>query len=689
MLILLPVSMIGEPQNAMDAASVCKAVQRRRLAANRYRGEFEPKILSTKQLPLVHIAGWDASLRFVNSSERLRKPLIKRDGKFIEAEWPQALDLVAEQLLALKKKHGSDAIMGLASAKVTNEENFVFQKFMRAVVGANNVDHCARLCHASTVAGLAAAFGSGAMTNTIAELEQAEVILVTGSNTTETHPVIATYIKRALKYNQTKLIVIEPRRIELAKYADLWLAPKNGTDVAWINGLLHIMINADLINHDFIAKRTEGFTELKQLVAKYTPEYTATITGIPPEQLIMAAKIYAQAKHASIVYAMGITQHVHGTDNVKSLANLAMATGNIGRKSTGVNPLRGQNNVQGSCDMGALPDVYSGYQKVSDPKCREKFEKAWGVSLPANNGITLTEMFDQVINGKIKALYFMGENPALADANISHVKQALEETEFLVCQDIFPTETTAFADVVFPSASCAEKDGTFTNTERRVLPVRKIMEPVGEAQPDWWIVQELAKRMGYAMHYNSAQDIMREINALTPSYAGITSERIAKGEKLQWPCLTTDHPGTSFLHQERFAKGQGTFFAIEYMPPKELPDSDYPYTLSTGRILYHYHTATMTRKTAVLPKYTAHAFAEINPKDAKELGTKNEDKIRVTSRRGAIVLDAKITDKVSEKNIFIPFHFVEAAANLLTNDALDPLAKIPEYKVCACRVEKI
>jgi formate dehydrogenase alpha subunit len=628
-------------------------------------------------------------LDFINHPERLQKPLIKKAGKFIEAEWSEALDLVAAKLTATKQQHGADAIMGLSSARTTNEENFAFQKFMRAVIGTNNVDHCARLCHASTVAGLAASFGSGAMTNTIAELENAEVILVTGSNTTETHPVIATYIKRAIKYNNAKLIVIEPRKIDLANYATIWLQPKNGTDVAWINGMLNVIINADLANQPFIQERTEGFAELNKLAAKYTPAYVAKITGIPAEQLIAAAKLYGSSERASIIYAMGITQHSHGTDNVKSLANLAMLTGNIGRESTGVNPLRGQNNVQGACDMGALPNVYSGYQQVSDPINREKFEKAWQTKLSAKPGITLTEMFDQVITGKIKALYFMGENPMMSDANITHVQKGLEAAEFLVCQDIFPTETTAFADVILPSASFAEKDGTFTNTERRVLPVRKIIEPIGDAKPDWWIIQELAKRMGYDMNYTSAKDILAEINALTPSYAGITAQRLAHGEKLQWPCPNTDHPGTKFLHEGKFTKGKGTFFAIEYIPSKELPDTEYPFVLSTGRILYHYHTATMTRKTAALPKYSESAFVEMNSYDAKQLGVAASDMVRVTTRRGSIKLKIAITDRVHTGNVFIPFHFVEAAANLLTNDALDPIAKIPEYKVCACRIEKI
>lgn len=625
-------------------------------------------------------------LDFIYHEKRLKKPLIRKNAKLVEVEWNEALDYTAKRFSELKQKYGANSFMGLASARCTNEDNFVFQKFMRAVIGTNNVDHCARLCHSSTVSGLSVSLGSGAMTNTIAELEHAEVILVTGSNTTESHPVIATYIKRAVLFNNAKLIVIEPRKIDLAKYATLWLRQENGTDVAWINGLMHIILKEKLFNQEFIQNRTEGFSELQKTLAKYTPEYVQKITGIPTDQLISAAKIYGASRQASIVYAMGITQHSHGTDNVKSLANLAMLTGNIGKENTGVNPLRGQNNVQGACDMGALPDVFSGYQKVSDSAVREKFAKNWNTSLSNKPGIALTEMPNQVLNGNIKVLYFMGENPILSDPNLNHFKEALEKVEFLVCQDIFPTETTEFAEVIFPSASFAEKNGTFTNTERRVSPVNKIFEPLGEAKLDWWITQELAKRLGYSMHYKSNEDILVEINSLTPSYAGITKDRLK--EKLQWPCPSINHPGTPYLHKDKFAKGIGTFFAVEYTPSKELPDNEYPFILSTGRVLYHYHTCTMTRKTDILPQYVKNAYIEINPNDAKELNIKSGDLIKVTTRRGEIKIAAMITERVAKKHVFIPFHFVEAAANILTNDALDPIAKIPEYKVCACKVQK-
>lgn len=630
-------------------------------------------------------------LDFVNSKERLQTPMIRKNknDKLTPTSWDEALNYVAEKFISLKKQYGADAFMGLASARCTNEENYVMQKFMRAVIGTNNIDHCARLCHASTVSGLAYAFGSGAMTNSIAELEHADVILVTGSNTTESHPVIATLIKRAVMFNNAKLIVIEPRKIDLVNHATLWLRQNNGTDVAWINGLMNLIINANLHRKQFIAERTEGFTELASSLAKYTPEYVEEITGIPAAQLIAAAELYGKSNNASIVYAMGITQHSHGTNNVKALANLTMLTGNIGKENAGLNPLRGQNNVQGACDMGALPNVFSGYQKVDDANVNEKFSQAWHAQLPNKIGLALTELMDAIIGDKVKALYFMGENPMLSDPNIHHVQKALEHAEFIVCQDIFNTETTKFADVILPSASFAEKDGTFTNTERRVSAVNKIIEPIGEARPDWWIIQEIAKRMGYAMDYTNAADILREINSLTPIYAGITPERIAKKEKLAWPCPTTDHPGTPYLHKDKFTKGKGTFAVVEYQPPQEVPDENYPFVLSTGRILYQYHTGTMTRKTQALPQYSPTAYVEINPLDANKFGIQNGDKVKVSTRRGEIEIIAMITERVKEKNIFIPFHFAEAAANILTNDALDPVAKIPEYKVCACKINKL
>ncbi|MEO0230229.1 MAG: formate dehydrogenase subunit alpha, partial [candidate division WOR-3 bacterium] len=628
-------------------------------------------------------------LDFVHKEDRLKKPLIKKDGKFVEVEWDEALDYVAKRLREIKEKYGPDAIAGLASAKCTNEENFVFQKFMRAVIGTNNVDHCARLCHASTVAGLARAFGSGAMTNTIKELEYADVILVTGSNTTETHPVISTYIKRAVVFHGAKLIVVDPRKIDLVKYATLHLQQKNGTDVAWINGMLHVIWKEKLYNEEFIKTRTEDFDKIIPIIENYTPEKVEEITGIPKEKLIEAARLYAKANKAAIVYSMGITQHTTGVDNVLSLANLAMMTGHVGKESSGVNPLRGQNNVQGACDMGALPDVYSGYQKVIEEDKRAKFESAWGVKLPDKPGLTVVEMMNAACEGKIKAFYFMGENPMMSDPNIPHVKEALERAEFIVCQDIFMTETTELADVVLPVASFAEKEGTFTNTERRVLKVNKAIDPLPGVKTDWEVVQEVARRLGYNMNYSSWEDILREINQLTPIYGGITPERVNRGEKLQWPCPTPEHPGTPYLHKEKFSRGLGKFHPVDFIPPAELPDEEYPFILSTGRMLYHYHTATMSRRSSSLISYVNEAYMEMNPADMEKLGIKDGEKVKVTSRRGSIEIKAVASDRVFPGLVFIPFHFSEAAANILTNDALDPIAKIPEYKVCSCKIQKI
>jgi len=539
------------------------------------------------------------------------------------------------------------------------------------------------------VAGLAAAFGSGAMTNTIGDLEKAEVILVTGSNTTENHPVISTYIKRAVTQKGAKLIVVDPRRIDLVRFATIWMRPKLGTDVAWINGMMHVIIKEGLYAKEYIEERTEGFEEMKKVLEKYTPEYVEEITGIPKEKLNEAARLYAKAKAASIVYAMGITQHITGTDNVKSLANLAMLCGNVGIEGGGVNPLRGQNNVQGACDMGGLPNVYSGYQRVDDPQAREKMKKAWAVdSLPEEVGLTVTEMMDFAYEGKLKALYIMGENPVISDPDTNHVKEALKKLEFLVVQDIFLTETAQFAHVVLPSLSFAEKEGTFTNTERRVQRVRRAVSPIGEAKEDWKIICEIATKMGYPMNYGSAKDIMREIASVTPSYAGITYERIEK-EGIYWPCPSPDHPGTPILHVDKFARGKGLFHAIEYIPPAELPDKDYPFFLTTGRILYQYHTRTMTMRTP-LNEINPECFVEISKEDARRLGIKSNDIIKVLSRRGEIKAKAIVTERVDKGTVFIPFHYADAAANVLTNGkAIDPIAKIPEYKVCAVRIEKL
>ena len=623
---------------------------------------------------------------FIGHEERLRTPLVRKNGELVPATWDEALALVAERLGEIRDRHGPDAVAGFSSAKTTNEENYLMQKFLRAVVGTNNVDHCARLCHASTVAGLARAFGSGAMTNSIADLEEADVIFVIGSNTTECHPIIGAAVKRAVRSGKTRLLVADPRVIELAEIADLHLQHRGGTDVALVNALIHVILKEGLEAKAFIAERTEGFEDLRRAVQPYTPDFAAKITGIPAEKIVEAARLYAKADAASIIYSMGITQHTTGTDNVLALANLAMVTGNIGRPGTGVNPLRGQNNVQGACDMGALPNVFPGYQKVDDAAARAKFEKAWGVRLPPTPGLTVVEIIHAAAEGKVKALYCLGENPMLSDPDVTHVEQALKALDFLVVQDIFLSETARLADVVLPAASFAEKDGTFTNTERRVQRVRKALPPPGEARPDWEILSDLARRMGYAMDYPDPSAVQDEIASLTPSYAGIPYDRLESGG-LQWPCTGRDHPGTPILHKDRFTRGLGKFHAVEFIPPKELPDAQFPFLLSTGRILQHFHTGTMSRRSEVLDRLVSVGAIEIHPQDAARMGIRDGRPVRVASRRGEITIQARLTDRVAPGTLFLAFHYRESPANRLTIAALDPVAKIPEFKVCAVRVE--
>jgi formate dehydrogenase alpha subunit len=626
-------------------------------------------------------------LHFINHADRLTTPLVKRNGSFHEASWKEALDLIVKNLDRIKKKHGPDSIGGLSSAKCTNEENYIFQKFMRACIGTNNVDHCARLCHSSTVAGLARAFGSGAMTNSMKELRNAECIFVTGSNTTEAHPIIALEMKAAVKRNGAKLIVADPRKIDLVRFSTIWLRQKSGTDVALFNGLMYVILSEGLEDREFIEQRTENFDDLYERVMKYSPDRVEEITGVPSEHIVEAARIYAKAKTASIVYSMGITQHTTGTDNVLSLANLAMLTGNVGKKSTGVNPLRGQNNVQGACDVGALPNVYPGYQRVDDGAIQQKFEKAWETSLSPKAGLTVVEMLHGAEDGSIKAMYMMGENPFLSDPNVNRVRKDLEALEFLVVQDIFLSETAQQADVVLPAASFAEKDGTFTNTERRVQLLHEVIPPPGEARSDWEIICEVSSRLGYPMAYTGTAQIMDEMARVMPIYSGISHGRIRK-IGLQWPCPDKKHPGTPFLHNGMFTRGKGLFSAVDFIPPAELPDEEYPYVLTTGRILYHFHTGTMSRRVEGLNEVRPDGFVEVHPSDAKTLGLKDGDFAEIGSRRGTVTARCVVTERSRPGAVFMAFHFREAAANILTNDALDPVAKIPEFKVCAVKIKK-
>ena len=623
-------------------------------------------------------------IEFIHHQDRLKTPLIKRDGDFTEATWDEALDLVASKLAGYNK----DQLAVISSAKCTNEDNYIAQKFGRAVLGTNNVDHCARLCHAPTVAGLVQSFGSGAMTNSIGEIGDASCILAIGTNTTEAHPIIGLEVKKAVGKG-AKLIVANPREIDLVRFSHLWLQHKPGSDVALLMGMMRVIVDEGLLDQAFIEERCENFDAFRESLKDFDLDFVERTTGVPKNKLVEAARLYATNKPSTILYAMGITQHSHGTDNVIATANLAMLTGNVGKPSTGVNPLRGQNNVQGACDLGALPNVYPGYQAVGDPNIREKFEAAWGCSLPAEPGLPITEMIEAAYRREIKAIYLIGENPALSEPDITHAREALERLEFLVVQDIFLSETARLADVVLPAASFAEKDGTFTNTERRVQRLRKALEPVGDSRPDWWITCQLGSRMGNKdFMFTNPSQIMEEIASLTPSYGGISYERLDDGG-LQWPCPTRDHPGTPILHSERFTRGKGRFIPLEYKPPMELPDAQYPLVLTTGRSLYHFHTGTMTRKVNGLNILRGEGLVEINPKDASSLGIADGEMVKVISRRGEVVTRARVTDVSPVGVVFMTFHFAESPANLLTNPALDPVAKIPEFKVCAVRIERV
>ena len=538
------------------------------------------------------------------------------------------------------------------------------------------------------MAGLATTFGSGAMTNSINDIGDAACILAIGTNTTEAHPIIGFNIKKAVRRG-TKLIVANPREIPLVRFADIWLRHNPGTDVALLMGMMRVIVDEGLLDSAFIEERCENFDALKESLKNFDLTSVEKITGVPASQIAEAARMYATNDPASILYTMGITQHSHGTDNVIAIANLAMLTGNIGKTGSGVNPLRGQNNVQGACDMGALPNVYPGYQALADPAVREKFEAAWGGTLSFTPGLTITEMLEAAYQGKVKALYVVGENPVLSDPDASHVREALEKLEFLVVQDIFLTETARLADVVLPGTTFAEKDGTFTNTERRVQRVRKAIEPMGNSKPDWWITCQIAQRMG-GKGFNFAQpyQIMEEIAGLTPSYGGVSYERLDT-TGLQWPCPTQEHPGTPILHTEQFTRGKGRFIPLEYKPPMELSDDEYPLLLTTGRSLFHFHTGTMSRKVDGLNIFMSEEQVEINPEDALRLGVADGETVKVISRRGEVVAKAKVTDISPPGAIFMTFHFAESPTNVLTNPALDPVSKIPELKVCAVRVEKM
>ena len=538
------------------------------------------------------------------------------------------------------------------------------------------------------MAGLAASFGSGAMSNSVAELEESDLIFIIGSNTTVSHPLVATRIFRA-RDKGAAVFVADPRKNQIAGFAELYIRHQPGTDVALLNGMMKIILDKGLQDKEFIETNTENFEVFKNTIEAVDINEVSEITGVAVEDIEKLALSYAKAKKASILYCMGITQHTNGVNNVQSLANLAMLTGNIGRPGTGVNPLRGQNNVQGSCDMGGLPEYYTGYQRVDLEEANKKFANAWNVpSLPSKEGLTVSEMINAIDKDEVKGLWIMGENPVISDPDADHVVQALQKLELLIVQDIFLTPTAKLAHLVLPGVSFAEKDGTFANTERRVMRVRQAIEPVGESRPDWQIIQAVSNSFGYKMDYESPEAIFREISQLTPSYAGINYERL-EGEGIQWPCPSEDHPGTPYLHKDgKFTRGKGVFHAIVYQPPAEVRDEEFPFWMSTGRVYAHYHTGTMTRNSVNLDSEIKEGFLEINPLDAEAFELQDGHRVRVASRRGAIETKVTITDRVEKGMVFMPFHFEESNVNKLTNPAFDPIAKIPELKVCAVKIQK-
>ena len=539
------------------------------------------------------------------------------------------------------------------------------------------------------MAGLATQFGSGAMTNSIGDLKDSACMLSIGANTTEAHPVIGFEIKQATRRG-SKLIVINPRRIGLVQHADLWLRPRSGTNVPLIMGMCRAILDNSWQNDAFIAERCENFNAFKDSLSQYDLESVSQVAGVSATDILAAARMYAQNSPASIMYAMGICEFSHGTDGVMAVGNLAMLTGNIGKAGAGVNPLRGQNNVQGACDMGALPTGYTGYQSVSDPANQEKFAKAWGKAPGLKPGLTLTEMFDAACTGRIKAMYIIGENPMLSDPNLEHIERALRNLEFLVVQDIFPTETTTIAHVVLPGASFAEKDGTFTSTERRVQRVRKAIEPVNGCRPDWLVTSQIAQNMGArGFDYKNPHEIMDEINRLAPSFGGISYERLETCGSLQWPCPTPEHPGTPILHTSVFTRGRGKFMPLSYRPPFEMPDGEYPLLLDTGRTLFHYHTGTMTRRVKGLSQFMSEEKLQINPADAQKLGISNDDMLSISSRRGSVTARALCTEVTPQGTVYMTFHFRETPTNRLTSPARDPVTHTPEFKACAVKVEKL
>ena len=634
---------------------------------------------------------------FVNHKDRLTKPLIKRNGKFEEASWDEALELIAEKFTEIKQKYGNDALAGYASAKCSNEDNYLFQKFVRVVFGTNNLDYCTRLCHASTVTAMLKSIGDGAGSNSIEDFATTDCLFITGNNMIETHPVTATFVKNG-QYKGNKIIVCDPRWTPMVRYADTWLQPRLGTDVALLNGMMNVIIEEGLYDMDFIQKRVEGgmeaFEQLKELVSFYTPAKTEEITSVPGQKIKDAARMYAKAKTAMIATGMGMSQQVTGTNNVFSLINMMLITGQIGKERAGINPPRGQNNVQGATDVGCSPIIYPGYIPVADEGNRQKLAKLWNVpydELPAKPGLTTVEIMHAAYDEKVKALYIMGENPMITDPDLNHTEEALKKLDFLVVQDIFMTDTAPYADVVLPASCFAEKDGSVVNSDRRVLRLRKAVDMPGEAREDWMIIVAIAEKMGYDIgKYNHASEIFDEIARAAPIMAGISYNRIDhKG--IQWPCPHKEHPGTGTLFLEKFntPNGKARLNPVEHIAQKEQATREFPFILNSGRILYHYHTSTMSRRNSSLTDFANKSFVLMHSNDALKLALEDGNQVKLSNNRGELKTWLKISDGVAEGELFMPFHYNESQVNRLTRSELDPHSKIAPFKLSACKVEKM
>ena len=625
---------------------------------------------------------------FVGSLDRLTHPLIREDNGFRKATWAEALELIGRRFREIRDRTGPNSLAFISSARCTNEENYLVQRIARAAVGTNNVDNCATSCHAPTVAGLAESFGSGAMTNSTIEIKDCRVLFLIGANPTEAHPIFGLEMKRALSRG-AKLIVCDPRQTWLAKRADIHIQHRPGSDNMLLNAMMRYIVDEGLADLAFVRERCEGFADFCENLKRYDVETASKYCNVDAELIRAAARLYATGKPSGIYYTLGITEHSCGTDNVKNVANLAMLCGQIGKWASGVNPLRGQNNVQGACDMGAMPSKLPGYQNVSDALARAKFEQVWGVPISPNTGLKIPLMIRAAGAGSLKAMFIMGQDLVATEPNQTEVIKNLNNLDFLVCQEIFLTETAKLADVVLPGAVWAEKDGTFACSERRIQLIRKAVEPPGEAKADWEILCLLSAALGYPLQYASPAEIYEEIARLSPPFGGISHERIAACNGLQWPCPTKEHPGTRFLHEGKFTRGKGKFHAITFQPQQEEPDDEYPLILSTGRTLYNYNSGTMTRKAAVIDQKDPGNFVEIHTLTATRLGIAHNQTVTVRTRRGTVTARAHVGDQVRPDTIWMPFHFAEAATNIVTNDVFDPVTATAEYKCCAATIEKL